>query len=121
MEIQIMALQETGNGHEQARTIERAVNSKYYKAYANPNKGGLAIIIHQKKMYTGQGYKQTKRGSLLNCSYGQHQQKGTKTERELHCITYIWRQEHQSQMKTRYLEDSKGKTNAKEKAQKKYA
>lgn len=40
MEIQIMALQETGKGREQAKAIERAVNSKNYKAYTNPNKSG---------------------------------------------------------------------------------
>ena len=48
MDIQIMALQETGRGKEQARAIESAVNSKEYKAYTNPNKGGLAVIIHKK-------------------------------------------------------------------------
>jgi len=48
MDIQIMALQETGRGQEQARAIESAVNSREYKAYTNPNKGGLAIIIHKK-------------------------------------------------------------------------
>ena len=48
MDIQIMALQETGRRQEQARAIESAVNSREYKAYTNPNKGGLAIIIHKK-------------------------------------------------------------------------
>ena len=48
MDIQIMALQETGRGQEQARAVESAVNSREYKAYMNPNKGGLAIIIHKK-------------------------------------------------------------------------
>ena len=52
MDIQIMALQETGRGQEKARAIEKAVNSREYKAYANPNKGGLAIIIHKKNRCT---------------------------------------------------------------------
>ena len=52
MDIQIMALQETGRGQEKARAIEKAVNSREYKAYANPNKGGLAIIIHKNNRCT---------------------------------------------------------------------
>jgi len=47
LDIQIMALQEVGEGEENKRALEFAVNRKEYKIYVNPNKHGLAIIIHK--------------------------------------------------------------------------
>ena len=45
--IQIMALQEVGGGEENKRALEFAVNRKEYQIYVNPNKNGLAVIIHE--------------------------------------------------------------------------
>ena len=47
LDIQIMALQEVGEGEENKRALEFAVNRKEYKIYVNSRKSGLAIIIHE--------------------------------------------------------------------------
>ena len=47
LDIQIMALQEVGEGEENKRALEFAVNRKEYTIYVNPNKNGLAIIVHE--------------------------------------------------------------------------
>ena len=47
LDIQIMALQEVGEGNENKSALEFVVNRKKYMIYVNLNKNGLAIIVHE--------------------------------------------------------------------------